>query len=91
MREGSIFAAQARDVRYELETLRLGKSRSLPAKEVRQLAIDILRKHPLRAADASQLGAAEMWRRRSGQALSFVCLDRRLRDAIASEGFTLLP
>ena len=91
VREGSISAAEAKDVRHELEALRLGMIEVLPSQEVRLLAVDMLRKHPLRAADAAQLGAAEMWRRRSGQALSFVCLDQRLRDAAASEGFTLLP
>lgn len=62
-----------------------------PSEEVRSLATELLRRHSLRAADAPQLGAASLYRHRSGQLLSFVCLDDRLRDAARIEGFTVLP
>jgi uncharacterized protein len=47
--------------------------------------------HPLRAADAFQLAAAQAWRQQDPSGASFVCLDERLRDAAAREGFSSLP
>jgi hypothetical protein len=47
--------------------------------------------HPVRAADALQLGAALLWRGEPGRAAEFVCLDERLRDAASREGFALKP
>ena len=63
----------------------------LPSQEVRLLAMELLGRHPLRAADAAQLGAAEVYRRRAGGALNFICLDQRLCDAALVEGLTVLP
>lgn len=61
-----------------------------PAEEVRRQAARLLRVHPLRAADALQLGAAILWAGRY-DGREFVSLDARLREAARLEGFTVLP
>ena len=62
-----------------------------PAERIRRRARFLLAAHPLRAADALQLGAAIEWRGRENEATTFVCLDQRLREAAANEGFTIAP
>ena len=62
-----------------------------PAESIRRRARSLLAAHPLRAADAMQLAAAIEWRGRESQATTFVCLDQRLREAAANEGFTITP
>jgi hypothetical protein len=58
---------------------------------VRERALRLVATHPLRAADAMQLGAAlvAVSDRPSGH--EFVCTDTRLRAAAAREGFQVLP
>ena len=53
---------------------------------VRARADALLARHPLRAADAGQLGAALLAREEPADALTFVCLDRRLSLAAEREG-----
>ena len=62
-----------------------------PAENIRRRARFLLAAHPLRAADAMQLAAAIEWRGRESQATTFVCLDQRLREAAAKEGFKIEP
>jgi len=47
--------------------------------------------HPLRAADAMQLGAALVAVSDRPRGHGFVCTDRRLREAASREGFRGLP
>jgi hypothetical protein len=47
--------------------------------------------HPLRAADAMQLGAALVACGDDAQGFEFVCLDERLNEAASREGFTVRP
>ena len=54
-------------------------------------ALRLLAIHPLRAADAMQLGAALVAVSDRTRGHSFVCLDRRLREAASREGFRVLP
>jgi len=61
-----------------------------PDEEVRRQARRLLRVHPLRAADALQLGAAIVWAGRY-EGREFVSLDARLREAARLEGFAVLP
>lgn len=63
----------------------------IPAESVRTRAIRLLTTHRLRAADALQLGAALVWSEEQPANETFVCLDRRLREAARREGFSLLP
>jgi uncharacterized protein len=58
---------------------------------VRRRALGVLARHPLRAADAAQLGAALLVAPEDGPALDFVCLDDRLCDAAEREGLRPLP
>jgi predicted nucleic acid-binding protein len=54
-------------------------------------ALRLVRTHPLRAGDALQLAAALVACGERPEALPFVCLDDRLRDAARREGFPVLP
>ncbi|MFI5351978.1 MAG: type II toxin-antitoxin system VapC family toxin [Candidatus Binatales bacterium] len=54
---------------------------------VRRHAERIVETHPLRAADALQLGAALVAAEGDPSTLEFVTLDRRLADAAEREGF----
>lgn len=62
-----------------------------PTEDVRGFAEHLVSKHPLRAADSLQLGAALFWRQGYPDGASFVALDGRLRLAAALEGFRVLP
>jgi predicted nucleic acid-binding protein len=62
-----------------------------PSEEVRNHAERCLSAHPLRTADALQLGAALVWARGHPTGLDFVSRDARLRDAARREGFTVVP
>lgn len=63
----------------------------LPSDNVKELALRILRIHPLRAADSLQLAAALIWVNMRPKDHSFVCLDKRPRDAAKKEGFVVIP
>ena len=54
-------------------------------------ALRLLAVHPLRAADAMQLGAALVAVSDQTRGHGFVCLDRRLREAASREGFRVFP
>lgn len=61
-----------------------------PTDAVREQACRLLRVHPLRAADSMQLAAASVAAGGQCSALEFVCLDARLADAAAREGFPVV-
>lgn len=56
---------------------------------VRRQAIGLLARHPLRAADAGQLGAALVLREQLTSRLTFVCFDEKLASAAELEGLRL--
>ena len=58
---------------------------------VRSRANALLARHPLRAADAGQLGAALLLQEQVVTPLPFVCLDRELSIAAGREGLRVLP
>ena len=58
---------------------------------VRARASALLARHPLRAADAGQLGAALLVQEQLSEPLSFVCLDRRLAYAAELESLQVIP
>lgn len=60
-----------------------------PSDGLRELAEELIERHPLRAADALQLAAALIWSRRHPQKRAFVCLDGVLADAAGKEGFSV--
>lgn len=53
-------------------------------------AVSLLSRHPLRAADALQLGTAVVTTD-AARTLPFVTIDKRLIFAARAEGFTVLP
>lgn len=57
---------------------------------VRARAVPLLARHPLRAADATQLGAALLVADPEPSSLTLVVLDRRLAAAAEREGFSVL-
>ena len=57
---------------------------------VRSRANSLLARHPLRAADAGQLGAALLLQEQLVNSLTFVCLDRKLSAAARLEGLHVL-
>jgi len=61
-----------------------------PAEPVRSLASVLVRRHPLRAADALQLAAALKWADPDPTGLGFVTFDGRLAAAASLEGFTVI-
>ncbi|MCY4516171.1 MAG: hypothetical protein OXB99_02910 [Acidimicrobiaceae bacterium] len=58
---------------------------------VRSRATSVLARHPLRAADAAQLGAALHVQDQLGAPLQFVSLDQRLTEAAEREGLAIVP
>jgi hypothetical protein len=62
-----------------------------PSREMREVAMRVLRLHSLRAADSLQLAAALIWAHGHASGLVFVSLDQRLREAASLEGFSVLP
>jgi predicted nucleic acid-binding protein len=61
-----------------------------PLEMLRDLALRLLRVHPLRAADALQLAAAIIASEHRPSTMDFVCLDSRLALAAQREGFTVI-
>ncbi len=62
----------------------------LPGDEVRDLATQLLDKHPLRAADGLQLAASLVWCGQRPSRRRFICGDQRLAKAAESAGFSVL-
>ena len=57
---------------------------------VRTRAVALLARHPLRAADAAQLGAALVTAEDDPELLTFVCLDEQLALVAEMEGLRVL-
>jgi hypothetical protein len=90
-REGQLNAAREGRARRVLAALAGAWSEVLPSEQLRDRSERLLAVHPLRAADAFQLGAALVWSRGQTAAHVFVSLDERLRLAAGREGFRVLP
>lgn len=90
-REGSATPEVAAAATAQLDVLQAAWSVVEPSDEVARLACRMLRLHPLRAADSLQLAAAMVAANGDPKSLEMVCLDQRIRQAAALEGFPLLP
>jgi uncharacterized protein len=86
-REGALGATEMRTALERLRALSSQWHEVLPSPAVRGVAERMLRVHALRAADALQLAAALVAAEHDPASLEFVCLDQRLLDAAAREGF----
>ena len=84
-REGSLSRQQRREVlrRFDAFAGRWDEVADMLA--VRTRANALLARHPLRAADAGQLGAALLIQEQLAGVLTFVCLDHRLSTAAERE------
>ena len=90
-REGSLEPAERRAARVALGELAAAWAEIDALGAVRERALRLVATHPLRAADAMQLAAALVAVRDRPGGHVFVCMDDRLRDAAAREGFVVLP
>ena len=77
----------ARDL---LQTLAASWNEVLPTDGVREHAGRILLRHPLRAADALQIGAAMVWADDRPREHPFCTRDARLAEAARLEGFRVV-
>jgi uncharacterized protein len=91
VREGRMTPANEVRVRSLLTQFLDAAHTVAPTDDIRARAERCLAVHPLRAADALQLGAALVWANERPSGLGFVSLDTRLRDAARREGFSVLP
>lgn len=89
-RDGSLQDADASAARSRLSRYAGIWSEIAPSNQVRDQARRHLRIHSLRAADALQLAAALAFANHEPAGVEFVCLDERLADAAAREGFSVV-
>jgi predicted nucleic acid-binding protein len=89
-RDGALAQRAATAALKRLEQLAAGWHEIDPSDAVREAAIRFLRVHPLRAADALQLGAAFLAAERRPSSLEMVTLDDRLMTAARKEGFLVI-
>ena len=90
-RDNILTRAQEDQARHTVLRLAAEWTEVQPSHQVCEAAGRVLLLHPLRAADALQLGAALVWADGRGTGHEFVCLDPRLREAAQRKGFQVLP
>jgi predicted nucleic acid-binding protein len=61
-----------------------------PSDKLRELALDLLNHHPLKAADGFQLAASLIWCNERPARRTFICADQRLSKEARSVGFLVL-
>ena len=89
-REGKLTAAGANAAFARMRGLEPSWMEIGPAPRVRDVALRLVRTHPLRAADSLQLAAALVAAEDNPAALGFVCLDERLALAAEREGLAVV-
>ena len=85
-REGALTRPERYGVRDRLAVLAASWDEVTEVLAVRSRANALLARHPLRAADAGQLGAALLVQEQLASPLTFVCLDQQLLSAADIEG-----
>jgi len=90
-RDGSLSASEHSEVLAVLSELAESWTEIEPSDDIRDITRRLLQNYPLRAADSLQLAAAVVWADKTPTGHHFACLDDRLREAAAKEGFTVLP
>ena len=90
-REGSLSRLQRREVLGRLDAFADHWDEVTDVLAVRSRAHALLGRHPLRAADSGQLGAALLVQEQLAEPLTFVCLDQRLSLAAERESLRVLP
>jgi predicted nucleic acid-binding protein len=89
-REHVINEANKHGAIARLRLLSRGWREIFPDDQVRDLAVEMLDNYILRAADALQLAASLIWCQKRPTRRNFICADRRLAQAAASAGFSVL-
>jgi predicted nucleic acid-binding protein len=89
-RDGLLETLALRAAIQRLEAISGAWSEVSPTMRIRQLAVRLVRVHPLRAADALQLAAAIAAAEDQPSSLAFLTLDARLAAAAEREGFPIL-
>ena len=89
-REGSLTPASMTRALQRLDGLANAWREVQPVTAVRQMAIRLLRVHPLQTADALQLGAAIVAAEDHPATMPIVTLDERLAQAAEREGFLVV-
>lgn len=89
-REGSLASDDMANAFARLDAIAAAWREVLPVADVRRTATRLLRVHPLRAADALQLGAALVASELHPETLPLVTLDDRLAAAAEREGFRVV-
>jgi len=89
-REGSLLRPQRREALDRIGSLAQSWDEVTDVLAVRSRANALLARHPLRAADAGQLGAALLVQEQLAGTLSFVCLDQRLSLAAERESLRVV-
>lgn len=90
-RDGSLDEAGRAAAREALSELMAAWTEITALAAVRDRALRLVATHPLRVADAMQLGAALVAVSDRTVGNEFICADARLRAAAEREGFTVLP
>ena len=90
-REGLLSRRRRREVLDRLGVLAGRWDEVTDVLAVRSRADALLARHPLRAADAGQLGAALLVQEQVAGSLTFACRDQRLLSAADVEGLRILP
>ncbi len=91
IREGALDESLARSAEVRTEEIVHACHVIVDVEPVKSLAARLLRLHPLRAADALQLGAALHWVEGHPQGRTLHTLDNRLALAAQREGFVVPP
>ena len=89
-REGSLTRQQRREVLKRLNAFADTWDEVTEMLAVRSRAALLLARHPLRAPDAGQLGAALLVNDQTATPLRFECLDHRLAEAAELEGLRVV-
>jgi len=89
-REGTLTASSMGQALRRLDRLARACREVQQVTAVRTMAIRLLRVHPLRTADALQLGAAIVAAEDHPATLQLVTLDERLGQAAEREGFAVV-
>lgn len=88
-RDGKLSREQRRETLGRFDALAESWDEITDVLAVRARANALLARHPLRAADAGQLGAALLVQEQMAGALTFVCLDTSLALAAEREQLTI--
>ena len=89
-REGSLSRQQRREALQRFDAFAGTWDEVTDLLAVRTRANALLARHPLRAADAGQLGAALLIQEQLAGVLTFVCLDQRLSTAAELESLRVV-